>query len=408
MDLARRPSPAGDEAHLARWLHDHLRERGMTDVRLVELSPGRANVVVGPDDPVVALYGHLDTSLTGDPELDGPATGRPDRTAGPEVRDGTIWGFGIGVAKAPTAAALVTLLAVRDALDRAGRPELAARTGALVAAGGTHRATPPWPADARAAAGTGTEMGVGVRAALEAGYRPAAALVAKGGAPGLLHEEPGSLYLALTVTDHYGAALVRPVGPTMAGAAAAVGPVLGSIERWRAGHLAQRQDRVGQLAADVVVGAIDVGLPAKPDVLSHVAQVSLYLTTLPGDDEHTVVDDLRRHLRHELGHLTIDVEPYGRLPGGRTSPDHPWLRQLQACWERSGLPGSNEDVTGWRGSTDGALLRAGGIPTGRLGPPLYVRDDDPRVEGVVVADLVAWASVWATAVVHHLVADQPT
>lgn len=402
LELARRPSPAGDEGPLAAWLCGWLEAAGLR-VRMQRFAPRRANVLVGPETgPAVAIYGHLDTSLSGDLHVDGPLTGRRDPLPPPGVVNGVLYGQGIGVAKAPTAAALVALLASRRALMSAGDAAAAGELGALVVAGGTHRSTPPWPAVEAAAAGTGPDMGVGVRAALEAGFRPGAVISCKGGAPGPLHEEPGTLYLAVEVRERYGAALARPLTDALAGSPAGLASLLEAITTWRAQHLARRVGRGGQLGADVALGAVAAGLPAKPDLLPATAAAYLSVVTLPGDDDSEIAASLRDHLRARDAAFDVSVEVYGRLPPGRTDPEHPLVRAVESAWTSGGARSGLAAISGWRGSTDGALLRAEGVPTVRLGPLLRSHPDDPRLEGVAVDDLVAVARVWAEAMVAYV------
>ncbi|MGH9092279.1 MAG: deacylase, partial [Acidimicrobiales bacterium] len=68
------PSPAGGERPLAEWTAAWLADRhpglGCT---VDAFAPGRANLecTAGPPGPAdLVLYGHLDTSLSGDPGLD--------------------------------------------------------------------------------------------------------------------------------------------------------------------------------------------------------------------------------------------------------------------------------------------------------------------------------------------------
>ena len=244
-------------------------------------------------------------------------------------------------------------------------------------------------------------MAAGVQTALESGFRPRAVISPKGGAPAPLWEEPGSLYLVVTVQDAFGPSLTRPLGSHLPGSPAAVSLVVPSIARWRELHLAQRRDRRGQAGADVAVGALVAGSPSKPDLLPDSARVYLYVVTVPGDEEDSIVDSLTAHLRADpqlAGHY-IDVEPYGSLPPGRTDPSHPLVESVSAAWrKRWPLP----SVTGWRGSTDGALLRSLGLPTVRVGPELLRHRDDPRIEGVRVADLEEFCGLWCEAGLAYL------
>ena len=123
------------------------------------------------------LYSHLDTSLDGSDD-DAAVTG-----CGPpgplRVRGDIVSGFGLGVARAPAAAALVGFAA--------------ASSGTLLLAGsGTHR--------------RGSRI-TGLESYLASAPLPASAVVAKSGPPTVLWEEPGALYLTVRIQGRHGAAM---------------------------------------------------------------------------------------------------------------------------------------------------------------------------------------------------------
>jgi acetylornithine deacetylase/succinyl-diaminopimelate desuccinylase-like protein len=405
LDLARRPGRAGSEIVRAEWLAGALRDvagKGGPEVGIQRLGESRANVLIGPPTgPTLAFAGHLDTSLSGEP-FEGRITGRRDPPRPPEVRDGVLWGLGMAVATAITVASALTALAVHQSLAASGRAR--ASVGALITAGGTHRDLPPWPASDAGSTPDGTAFGM--RAALEGGFRPGAVINAKGGAPGPLHEEPGSLYLAVEYREPWGPVLVWPVAESLRGAPARLGAVLGAIDRWRREHLAARSGRPGP-GADVAVGAIDAGVPAKPDLIPATARLFLHVVLVPGDTAEEIAASLASTLRAdpalEAIAPTITVEPYGLLPPGSTDPQHPLVRNAHAAW-RAAFGDWSAD--GWRGATDGAYLRAAGIPTVRIGPRLLADPTDPRVDGVALDNLAAVAAVW-TRVASTYLLGQP-
>jgi acetylornithine deacetylase/succinyl-diaminopimelate desuccinylase-like protein len=150
--LVGKASPPGQERALAEavaawgrtshpdfsWQVDPLDERSASLF---------ARSALGAGAPELVVYGHLDTSLTGDAARDVGVTGLT--TAAPPLRfdqtTRTLRGFGVGVAKAPSAAGLVAFAAAAGALRAQGIPH---RLTLLLAAGGTHRAAPgrdTWP-----------------------------------------------------------------------------------------------------------------------------------------------------------------------------------------------------------------------------------------------------------------------
>ncbi|TDC84350.1 hypothetical protein, partial [Actinomadura sp. 7K507] len=92
---------------------------------------GGANLLAG-DPAGVLLYSHLDTSLSGDPSEDRPITGRDAPLPPLKATPTHVEGFGLGVARAPAAAALTAFV---SAASRGVPARL------LLAGSGTHRST---------------------------------------------------------------------------------------------------------------------------------------------------------------------------------------------------------------------------------------------------------------------------
>jgi len=392
LDLAQRTEAGQPEIQIAQAVCNWAVDRSLP-ARVQHVGQFGANVLIGPDDgPELAFYGHLDTSLRLGPWDDTFLVSEASPPPGPSSDGDILWGAGIGVALAPSAAGLAVVASLRE-LAGPGR------LGALIASGGTHRAPPPWPVSAHGP--MHPKMGAGVKAALDSGFRPGAVLSPKGGAPAPLWEEPGSLYIAVSVREEFGPALARPSGGQLAGAPAAAATVIRSIESWRNLYLAERLSRQGQAGAEVTLGALQAGSPSKPDLLPDTARLYLYVVTVPGDDDAAVTESLDEHLRSdaELGSLTVGVTAYGSLPAGRTEPSHPLVESVNAAWQRR-LP--LREVTGWRGSTDGALLRSLGVPTVRVGPEMLRHRRDPRLEGVRIADLGLFCEIWSEAARSYL------
>ncbi len=285
---------------------------------------------------------------------------------------------------------------------------LSGTVGALVTAGGTHRAVPPGArggASVRDGAAVGGGSAAGLRELARTGALPRAAINAKGGAPGPLHVEPGSLYLLVEVHGDWGPVLAHPADAPLAGAPACLGALVDAIEAWRCAHIAVARASTGDgtIATDVAIGALDAGLAAKPDLVPAGVRVHLHVVTLPGDNPDAVASSLAAALcaapRLAPFHDRIQVMPYGELPAGRTAVAHPLVRAADRAW-RAVL--GDHDVRDWRGATDGAYLRHVGVPTVRIGPPLSSDPEDRRRERVRLDDLRAIASVWTRTAIDHL------
>ncbi|MDG4764681.1 hypothetical protein O7632_11290 [Solwaraspora sp. WMMD406] len=363
-------------------------------------APNAANLLATAhlgDAPELLIYSHLDTSLTGDPDADEPVTGSRAELAG--LRQATapddaalVTGFGLGVARAAAASALVGFTLAADRLRATGRPH---RLTLLLAAAGTHRHHPSGLTPS------------GVTHHLDRHPPPAAAVVAKTGPAGVLTAEPGAMFLRVRLTSSFHPALARESAVPPGGLIAHLGTVIAALEEFRRRHLADRRtDPAAPVGAEVGIGAVAAGSPGKPDLLPGRLELHLYLVTVPGDDPGEIRARLRAVLDETLAGTPLRDCPVtvdGRLvhPAAATAADAPIARHAYAAWTAAhGEP--PRPVTGWTGSTDGVVLRGRGVPTVRLGPPSRGPDpDDPRLDRYAVADLVRFADLYADVAVRH-------
>jgi acetylornithine deacetylase/succinyl-diaminopimelate desuccinylase-like protein len=397
--LGATPSPRGRERDAARRLAAWTRQTWPElDWSPQEVGSHGANLVsrseLGEPSPALLFYSHLDTSLTGDAAADQVITARADPAPLPRslAAAGLVSGFGLGVARAPLAAATVGYVAAATALRAAGVPH---RLELLLASAGTHRAH--WPEQPPAEP-------TGALHHLATQPRPAAVVVAKCGPAGVLYEEPGALYLRVRLRTGFGALLapsaLRPPG----GLLAHLGVLAHALDTWRAAHLSARPG-VGQLGAQVGTGFLRAGSAHKPDLAPGLLEVALYVVTLPGDDGARIAASLRAHLERELRDASLDevaveVTRDEIHPAARTPRDAPVVRCAAAAWRQvHGAPPPT--ITGWTGSTDGVVFRGAGIDVARVGPRPRVDPEDPRVDVFEVAELLRYARLYARLAVGH-------
>ena len=395
--LVSRASPPGAERALAevvaawgRGGHAELSwEIDALDDRSANLS---ARSTYGTGAPELVMYGHLDTSLTGDAAHDvgitGLTTPAPALRFDPSAR--TLRGFGVGVAKAPSAAGLVAFAAAAPALRAQAIPH---RLTLLLAAGGTHRAAP---------GETPSRFGPGVERALASGWRPDAVLNVKAGPAGVLHEEPAAAYLRVRVRRAWSAALARRSVAPDGGLARHAGAVVDAIESWRAEYLANHGAH-GQLAPEIAIGALRAGSPEKPDLLPGLLEVFVYAVLLPGEDPARVARELEAFAAPRIGRLPgapgVLVDVYASAPGGATDPAGRIVRLATEAWARH--VGETAAVRDWSGATDGAIFLARGIPTARVGVHVTRDPDDPRIEIVSLDELTSAARAYADVAVRY-------
>jgi len=390
-------SPPGEERALAeavaawgRGSHADLSwETDALDERSANLF---ARSALGTSAPELVIYGHLDTSLTGDVARDAGVTGLA-KVAPPlrfDASTRTLRGFGVGVAKGPSAAGLVAFAAAAQALRAHGVPH---RLTLLLAAGGTHRAAP---------GGKPAQFGRGVEHALATGWRPDAVLNVKAGPAGVLHEEPAAAYLRLCVRRPWSAALARRSVAPDGGLARHAGAVVETIEEWRADYLA-RHGAKGQLAPEIAIGALRAGSPDKPDLLPGLLEVFVYAVLLPSDDPAGAARELEAFAAPRIGRLpgapTVAVDLYASAPGGGTDPAGRIVRLAAEAWARH--VGETAPVREWSGATDGAIFLARGIPTARVGVKVTRDADDPRIEIVALDELTTAARAYADVAVRY-------
>jgi acetylornithine deacetylase/succinyl-diaminopimelate desuccinylase-like protein len=351
-----------------------------------------ARSALGAGAPELVVYGHLDTSLTGDAARDVGVTGlvttAPPLRFDPSTR--TLRGFGVGVAKAPSAAGLVAFAAAAQVLRAQGVPH---RLTLLLAAGGTHRAA---PGEAL------VRFSRGVEHALAAGWKPDAVLNVKAGPAGVLHEEPAAAYLRLCVRRPWSAALARRSVAPDGGLARHAGAVIETIEAWRADYLARHGAR-GQLAPEIAIGALRAGVPDKPDLLPGLLEVFVYAVMLPGADPASAARELEAFAAPRIGRLpgapSVAVDVYASAPGGAADPGDRIVRLAAEAWARH--VGETAPVRDWTGATDGAIFLARGIPTARVGVKVTRDANDPRIEIVSLDTLTSAARAYAEVAVRY-------
>ncbi|MFI9639258.1 hypothetical protein ACIG87_04195 [Micromonospora sp. NPDC051925] len=410
--LAAQPSPYGREratAHrVADWAADRWPELPwrVDPLDPTAATPDSANLVSAAtlgERPELLIYSHLDTSLTGAADFDDPITGLhtpAPALARPGPAGDVVSGFGLGVARAAAAAALVGYAAAADACRAAGRPH---RLTLLLAAAGTHRDDPAAGPDD----GTAPTRTIGGAAHhLRDRPLPAAAIVAKTSPPGILTAEPGAMFLQVRLSSRFHPTLFRDTATPPGGLLAHLGVIVDALEEFRRAHLARRADPDAQVGAEVGIGAVRAGQPGKPDLLPGAVDFHLYLVTAPGDDPTQITDTLRATLVRRLRHTPLDgcgLAVAGRPahPAAATPADAPICRHAHAAWRAAyGEPAS--PLRGWTGSTDGVLLRGRGVPTVRLGPPALPPDPaDPRRDRYAVAELVRFARLYADIALRH-------
>ncbi|MEQ9642308.1 MAG: M20/M25/M40 family metallo-hydrolase [Alphaproteobacteria bacterium] len=360
-------SPTGAEGALAQALVAHCNAAGIpaTYQPIDETRGnciGRLNGQGGGADLLV--YGHLDTTFTGDREADRPVLGdevRPDLE--PRLtRDGDlVMGLGVANPKGGAACAIAAL----EAIVRAGVP-LAGDVVLGIVSGGIHKR----PIDSLARRYEGARyqgFGIGCEYMLKHGLTADAAISTKPGY-GIVWEEPGECWFMIEVTGRLCYSGLRHVtehrNPIIDAAALAQ-----AIEAWLPSYAEQFE--AGQIRPQGAVGAIEGGWPYKPEFIPGVCRLYVNMHT------NAVTSPLlvRRHFEtfldeYRAAHPEVDFrcEMLLSQSGGRTDPEAPIVAACRRALEAvEGKPAP--EMSRMSGTTDGNILRNWGIPTVRVGLP---------------------------------------
>jgi acetylornithine deacetylase/succinyl-diaminopimelate desuccinylase-like protein len=171
-----------------------------------------------------------------------------------------------------------------------------------------------------------------------------------------------------------------------------------AIESWR-GRLTRSPRPEGQTGREAGIGAIRTGSTRKPDLLPSFVDLYIYLVTAPGDVVVELAEQLRVCLREEfaggpLQDCAVAVELSTPQAAGVTPPDRRLVTTARAVWRRHHRADVPE-LSGWTGSTDGALLREAGVDTIRTGPASVTDDNDADWDALSVDELVRFSRIYA-------------
>ena len=367
-NLVNIPSRTGNERAVGAFVRDWLRGFGIPSF-LQEMGGDRVNVVgmiEGTGGGVSLQFnGHLDTNYSGDdddlvfmsPEL----FRRPQHTKQASVRDGRIYGIGIGNMKAGLTAMLMAILAVK----RSG----VSLKGDLVVAGvsGENGGAPvaQYQGVQYEGGGFGTEY------LLSHGVQTDYAICADNSNFKMTWVSPGQVLLRVTVYGLPGGAWATPhaKGRSMSqNAIIKMLPVIEAIEAWSAEY-SERHRYIcdgGELTPTAHIGHIEGGKPYNMAVRPGVAAISVLVMTPPGLRTVDVVQEVKDALRAK--DLDADVQVYRSHRGYEAQHISGLVGVLRERHQQlfaSQLPICDPPYCGpW---TDTAVYNERGIPCLKLG-----------------------------------------
>lgn len=356
-ELIETPSPTGEEAALAEKISSRMTKFGVS-AAVHPLSGRQANAIgtlSGSSDGALLLYAPIDTVTSNSEAEDVPWVGpelRNDMRAKADTRDGHIFGLGAHNPKGH-AACILEAARILAAMDRTPLGDIHFGFGA----GGM-------PTHSRAGHPPGTGHGHGCLEMQKILPPIDAAIIAKSGTS-VTWEEVGFIWLQVTVAgkhNYVGARHLMPYDNAIANAA----KLILKLESWfedyaerHASEYCRPQGTVSHMAS---------GWKRMPAFTPECAQFMIDLRFSPDQQAQDVEAELREAVTHFSAELEIETtsECVQVINASRTPMNEPIIRSTISVWEKiHGRP--HEPFTIMSGATDANMLRAGGIPTARIG-----------------------------------------
>ena len=356
------PSPTGEERELAQFMTSHMGACGISAFyQPIDENQGNAvGRLSGSGNGVeLLLYAPLDTAFAGRSEEDCPWVGLElpaEMTIEAYIKDGDVVGLGAENPKGYAAC----VLSAAEAIRRAGVP---LKGTVLVGFGAGGMPTNKRPSIRRFNAGQGT----GCAFMLEQGIRGDFAIVAKPGYA-VSWEEVGLCWFRVCVKGSLGYTGVRHVvrgrNPIVDAA-----KVVTLLEEWFPKY--SERNTSGLVSPQGSVNVIEAGWAYKPAFIPAVCNLYVDLRISPRTDP---VDAKRQfeaaisEIRQANSELDLAWEMVLAIPGTSTDPASWIIQSCMRAWEY--VEGKKHTPRqGTSGATDANILRAGGIPTARLGMP---------------------------------------
>jgi acetylornithine deacetylase/succinyl-diaminopimelate desuccinylase-like protein len=392
------PSPPGYEKQASEFMAKWMTRHGIP-AYVQELEPTRGNVVgtlagTGGGQSLT-FNSHLDTSFVGAEAEDLPILGDPENISGPvaEVKDGIIYGLGIFNDKGPFVSACIAALAIRlSGVKLKGDLVLAGVAGEI----GRGQIGPY--------KGPGTRgKGEGTRFLLHAGVWTDYAVVCEPSGWSVSWALPGAAYFRVTTR---GVPVYAPLNDRTAqsvqeqkNAIVKMAHLLIALETWADRYEAENRYETpcGRMEPRVTLGAIDGGLPYKPNYRPAIANVYVDVRIPPNRTPLDVKRELEEVVR-STG-LSNEVFMYLSRKGYVARGAEPVAAAVTAAhtlvFGQAPGPPSWPELSTWNDSNIYAEL---GIPVVKYGHPWPGGGYFP--ERMSIADLMRAARVYVVTAVQ--------
>ena len=381
--LVSTPSPTGEEGALAAQIAGVLGAAGMqASTQWLDDRAANAWGALGSDDrgPTLLLYSPIDTLAEPDPPLGQPwASPQPRPDLAPEPRREHGWLVGLG-AHNPKGHAACVLMAAEAIVS--ARPDLPGRVVAGFGCLGM-------PVNRRARHlmdGHGTGC-----AALVEAVRPDAAVIAKSGWA-VSWSEVGLVWFTVRVSGvhtYVGSRHLLAYRNAIADAA----DLILDVEAWISEWAEARSDELNRPQG--IVASVSGGDPSATAFTGCACDFTVDLRIPPGVDFDSAETALSERVEQRATALRADatVTRTVAIRGTCTDPSEPIVRIAIKAWENE-TGRSHQPIRGLSGATDANILRAGGVPTARIGLPKVSKpgvgvDFQYGMNAVAVEDQVA-------------------
>ena len=391
--LVNVPSPPGYEKEASEFMANWMNQHGIL-AYVQEIEPTRGNVVgtlsgTGGGKSLT-FNSHLDTSFVGTEAEDLPILGTPDNISRPvaEVKDGIIYGLGIFNDKGPFVSACIAALAIRlSGVKLAGDLVLAGVAGEI----GRGQVGPY--------KGPGTRgKGEGTRFLLHAGVWTDYAVVCEPSGWSVSWALPGAAYFRVTTR---GTPVYAPLNDRSAqslreqkNAIVKMAHLLIALEAWADRYEAENRfdTPCGLMEPRVTLGAIDGGLPYKPNYRPAIANVYVDVRIPPNRTPLDVKRELEQVV--QATGLSSEVFMYLSRKGYVAGGVEPIAAAVTAAhaqvFGREPSPPTWRELSTWN---DSNLYAEVGIPVVKYGHPWPGGSYFP--ERMSIADLMRAARVYA-------------
>jgi len=352
-------SPTGAEREASEFMASYLADEVGIDARYQPITDGTGNAhgeILGTGDGArLLLYAPIDTHI--EPTIDEPTAARKLREDMIPVSrtDGDlVFGLGASNPKCMVAGLTEVVHAVKDAgVDLIGDLALGFAGGGM-----------PWSNSRRDNVG----MSSGVVHLLTHGLWPDYCAVLK---PryAVFAEEPGMCWFKVSVRGTFGYAGITRSTPGFRSSIVPASTVIQEIEEWLPEYT--KRNTSGGVLPEGWIAAVRAGDPDKPAFPSATTEIYLDVRITPRTSPANVrrqFGELIHQIRDRHSGFEIDWEMYGSVPGGRTPYDNWIVQSAQRGWEHEESQPYVETPY-QAGQTDGAIIRALGVPAARIGYP---------------------------------------